>query len=303
MAIEFLSSEDVVSDEQSFYNVMRVTGNGMTPFWESLTEGEPFEGNPKTGHIWYQTIGATTGEDNAHMEGSIRANIDKPVEVELRNHLQILKRTYGITKSEKAATSRVSKKALDRSKDNSILQLRLDVEKALLSTNAPVQRVDDTTAGKMGGVLHYISEVIDGAGTAALDFKLHIEAPLKTMFINGVLEDKVILCGTDMKSAINGFLDDKRQATNGENKINRNISEIEDTGWARNVKVTTSTNLAADEMLIYAPELINPIVLRQEKDNECSDPKYDAEAWENLFEMTVQVLDPYAAVHVKNLNV
>lgn len=302
MADNFLSSENVISDEESFYNVIRTLGNGMTPFWDSLNEGEPFEGAPKSGHLWYQDVSATAGSDNKHLEGSIRADIDGNLEVELRNHLQILKRSYGITKSEQAATSKLTKKALERSKEKSIMQLRLDVEFALLKDSAPVQRTD-AIAGEMGGVLHFTTEVIDGGGTAALDYKAHIETPLKTMWEEGVLEDKVILCGTDMKSAINTLLEGYKQAVNSETKVSRNVTEIADAGWAKNVKVESSTHLAADEMLIYAPELINPILLRQVKDGEVSDSKYDAEAWENLFEMTLQVQDPYAAVHVKNLNV
>lgn len=295
-----LSSEDVLTDEKSFYNVVRVTGNGMTGLWDSLQEGEPFEGSPKTGHIFYQQVGATAGTDNKHLEGAIRADSDTLTEIELKNHLQILKRTYGITKSEKAATSRVSKKALERSKDNSILQLRLDVEYALLKESAPVQRTA-TVAGEMGGLKHYITEVIDAAGTDALDYTKHIETPLKAMWENGVLEDKKILCGIDAKSSINALLDGFKTAVNGESKVSKNVTEIEDAGWAKNVSVNASTFLANNEMLIYAPELIHPVLLRQEKDSVCSDLKYDAEAWENLFEMTLEVLDPYAAVWVKNL--
>ena len=301
MADNFLMADDVLSDEESFYNVVRLTGNGMTPFWDSLNEGEGFDGNPATGHIWYQTAKATTGAANAHMEGGIRADVENATEVELRNHLQIFKRTYGITKSQAASTSKVVSSLLQRSKDNSILQLRLDVETALMSETAPVQRVANTTAGLMGGVLHYATEVIDGAGTEALDYKKHIETPLKTMWQNGVLEDKMILCGTDAKSSINSLLDGFRTSTNGETKVSKNVTEIADAGWAKNVSVEASTMLAANEILIYAPELINPVLLRQVKDGDVSDAAYDSEAWENLFEMTLQVLDPYALVHVKNL--
>lgn len=300
----FLSSEDVVSDEQSFYNVMRVTGRGMTPFWDSLGTAEPFEGSPKTGHIWFQTISATTGAVNKHLEGGIRADSTVPTEVKLLNHLQILKATYGVTKSEKAATSRVSKKALERSKENSIKQLRLDVEKALLGVSAtpPVQRTG-IVAGEMAGLIHYISYSIDGFGDAVLDYDLHIEAPLKKMWEEGVLEDKMILCGTGIKSAINKLLDVSKRTGANDTKFSQNVTEIEDAGWAKNVSVESSTSLAVDEFIIYAPELINPVLLRQVKDGECTDPNYDSEAWENIFEMTIQVEDPYAAVHIKNIKV
>lgn len=83
MADVFTSSENVVSDEESFYNVMRVTGRGMTPFWESLGTAEPFEGTPKAGHTWFQTVSATTGATNKHLEGGIRADVETPTEIAL----------------------------------------------------------------------------------------------------------------------------------------------------------------------------------------------------------------------------
>ena len=300
MADVYTSSENVVSDEQSFYNVMRVTGRGMTPFWDSLNNAESFDGSPKAGHVWFQTVSANTGAVNKHLEGGVRADVETPTEVQLTNHLQIFKKTYGITKSEKAATSRVSTKALQRSKDNSILQLRLDVEKALLSDTAPVQR-GAAVAGVMGGALHFASNVIDGTNTVALSYDAHIEAPLKKMWEEGVLEDKKILCGTGLKTVINGLLDGFRTSTNGETKFSKNVTEIADAGWAKNVSVESSTSLAVNEMVIYAPELINPVLLRQIKDGDVTDVNYDAEAYENLFEMTLQVQDPYAITHVKNI--
>lgn len=300
MADVYTSSEEIISDEQSFYNVMRVTGRGMTPMWDSLGNAEPFDGSPKTGHIWFQTVSAHTGVVNKHLEGGIRADVETPTEIQLVNHLQIFKKTYGITKSEKAATSRVTKKALERSKDNSILQLRLDVEAALCSAAAPVQRTA-TVAGVMGGLLHYISYVIDGTNTVALSYELHIEAALKKMWEEGVLEDKIILCGTGVRSKINAMMDGFRIATNNDTKFSKNVTEIADAGWARNVKIESSTNLAINEFIVYAPDLVNPVLLRQEKDNIVTDFTYDSEAWENLFEMTLQVDDPYAAVYVKNI--
>ena len=303
MADEYLSSYDVVSDEQSFYNVLRYTGRGMTPFWDSLMDAMGFDGNPKIGHGWFQNPNPTTGEDNKHLEGGIRADVEKFPDVELKNHLQIMKRTYGITKSEKAANSRIKNESqLKRGRRQSLGQLRLDVEYALLKASAPVQRAAGTE-GEMGGLRHYITSSIDGLGTAELDYEAHIDTPLKTMWENGVTEDKIILCGTTMKQKINALMDVQRRYGKGDKGVVRNVSEIEDAGWATNVKILASTFLAANEMIIYAPSTIRPVLLRQEKDHEVTDPTYDSEAYENLFEMCIQIDDPYSAVWVKNLDV
>ena len=253
--------------------------------------------------MWYQDAAPTTGTDNKHLEGAIRADVTAISEIELRNHLQILKKTYGITKSEKAASPRLSKKALDRSKEKATNQLALDVEYALLKTTGPVQRITGVgaVAGEMGGLRHYISTTIDGLNTAVPEYKAHIEAPLKAMWKGGVTESKMILCGADTKSKINEFLDVSRRTGTKDNKVNRNVTEIEDAGWAKNVTVEASPFLAENEILIYCPDLIHVVLLRQEKDTEVSDPKYDAEAYQCLFEMTIQIDDPLAAVWVKNL--
>lgn len=301
MADNFLASTDVVSDEQSFYNVLRNTGMGQTPFWDSLMDARPYDGNPASGYIWYQNPEPTTGADNKHLEGSLRADVEQYPDVEVKNHLQILKRTYGITKSEKAAKSRIqSEDQLKRNRRKSLQQLRLDMEYAFLKATAPVQRTA-ILAGEMGGLRHFITTVIDGTNTVALDYVKHIDTPLKTMWEKGVIEDKIILCGTSAKQVINGLLDTEKRYGKGDKGITRNVSEIEDAGWATNVKVIASTFLAANEIIIYAPKLISPVLLRQEKDNEVTDVTYDSQAFENLFEVTLMVEDPYAAVHVKNL--
>lgn len=305
MADAFYSSLDAVTDEQSFYNVLRHTGRGMTEFWMSINEGLPFEGNPKDGHLWYQSPEPSTGEDNKHLEGSKRADVEKYTDVQLINHLQILKRTYGITGSEAEAKSRI-KDAKDRhlklQRRKSLAQLRLDVERALLKNTPPVQRTA-TVEGEMGGLRHYITEVIDGAGTAALDYDAHIDEPLKTMWEAGVLEDKVILCGTMVKKKIAKLVETYRRYERTASGIYHDVKRIDEAGWASNVDVRPSTFLADNEMIIYAPELIHTVLLRQVKDRECTDPEYDAEAYENLFEMTLQVDDPYAAIWVHSLDV
>jgi len=293
-----------VENRESFYNVIRVTGYGATPFFESLGEGiSGVKASAGKGHKWDYRPGAAVGAANAHAEGSVRANITSWTAVELANQFQIFKKTSGITGSQAASftieekLSNISTQEMENRK-----QLRLDIEKALLGGAAPVGATVITDVRTMGGVLHYIpaNAVFDLAG-AALSVKNHIDEALKLMFNQGIVgENIIVMCGSDVYTDLNWYYADKNLYKPTEGTITAKKDTIT-TGWHDNVRITANPNLAADEAIVYAPSLINPVLLRSHKSKDVSDATYDAEAKEDLFELTVQVLDPYAAVHVKNI--
>lgn len=305
MADAFYTSLEAIEGKQSFYNVIRRTGQNRCPFFSSLGNSIPFKGDPAKGHKWDYRPGPTVGGTNAHGEGSKRADVTSWPVVELANELQIFKKTSGVSGSQKEAmTIEDQKSKISDQKMNNRQQLQFDIEVAFLSETTPVSRTAlNNKTGKMAGVKHYISgtNVFDCLGTTALSYKEHIEELLKIMWSAGVTEKKIIMCGTDVKSDINTLLDVGKRYGKGDTGIVANVSMIEDAGWDKNIPIIANPHLAADEMLIYAPSLINPVLLRAIKDRVCSDPEYDAEAWEDIFEITLQMLDPDAALWVKNI--
>ncbi len=299
-----LDSIQAVENRESFYNVIRVTGYGATPFFESLGEGiSGVKASAGKGHKWDYRPGASVGVVNAHAEGAVRANITSWTAVELANQFQIFKKTSGITGSQAASftieekLSNISTQEMENRK-----QLRLDIEKALLGSAAPAGATVITDVRTMGGILHYIpaNAVFDIAGVA-LDVKNHIDEALKLMFNQGVVgEEIIVMCGSDVYTDLNWYYADKNLYKPTEGTITAKKDTIT-TGWHDKVRITANPNLADDEVIVYAPALINPVLLRSHKSKDVSDATYDAEAKEDLFELTVQVLDPYAAVHIHTI--
>ena len=304
MADAIYNSVDAVEHPQSFYNVIRTTGLGATPFWESLGEGiGGAKANAKKGWRWDYRPGPDSGEDNAYAEGSKRADITTWNAVELVNQFQIFKKTSGITGSEAASYTIEQKKAsIQQQELLNRKQLRLDIENALISDTAPVAAAALTDIRKMGGVKHYIpaSAVFD-LQNAALSIKDHIDEAFKLMHLNGIVGEKIIvMAGADVFTDLNWYYSDKNLLKQTEGEIRAKKDTIT-TGWHDAVRILPNPNFAVNEALIYAPSLINPVLLRSHKSKEVSDPEYDFEAREDLFEMTLQILDPYAAVHLKNI--
>ncbi len=303
MADVILNSAQAVENKESFYNVIRTTGLGATPFFETLGEGIGGKASANKGHKWDYRPGASAGEVNAHAEGSVRADITSWSAVELANQFQIFKKTAGITGSQAASYTIEEKKSsiADQELENR-KQIRLDVEKALLGDTAPVAAAVMTDVRKMAGVKHYIpANAVFDISSAALSVKNHIDEAFKLMFTQGIVGEKIIvMCGADVFTDLNWYYADKNLLKQTEHSIVAKKDTIS-TGWHDSVRIMANPNMAADEALIYAPSLINPFLLRSHKSKDVSDPNYDAEAKEDLFELTLQILDPYAAVHLKNI--
>lgn len=304
MADNILNAAAAVENRQSFYNVIRTTGLGSTPFWETLGEGiGGTKSSANKGHKWDYRPGADTGEANAHAEGSVRADITSWNAVELSNQFQIFKKTSGITGSQAASftieekLSSIATQEMENRK-----QLRLDVEKALLGADAPVTAAVMTDVRKLAGVKHFIpaNGVFDLVGVA-LSVKNHIDEAFKLMFIKGITGEKIIvMAGANVYTDLNWYYADKNLLKQTESSIVAKKDTIS-TGWHDSVRIMANPNLATDEALIYAPSLINPVLLRSHKSKDVTDPNYDAEAKEDLFELTLQVLDPYAVIHLDNI--
>jgi len=174
---------------------------------------------------------------------------------------------------------------------------------SLISADAPVGAATITDVRKMGGVLHYVPAlgIFDLAG-AELSIKDHIDEALKLMFLNGLSGEEIVLqAGVDAFSTTQYIYSDKKQLRNSEKTVHNIVTKIVTAWFPRGVRLEANPNFAANELRLFAPDLINPVLLRQHKNKACSDPEFDIDVTEDLFEMSLQILDPFAMIQIKNI--
>jgi len=301
MADEYLSSHDAIENKQSFFNVIKDVGWEDTPFFTSLSS-VPFEGDPKLGHTWFYRKRPDGSGVDAFSEGSDAAEVKKYGATKLSNELQIIKDSYGVTKSQKdALTIEGKKNSLEKQSAMSAVNIALKLERALLGNGAPVPAAGEDDVRKLGGIYHYIVNEID-ANTAALNWKVHVRAAFETMWKNGA-KAKVLMCNSTQKDAIDDMFSENKRYGMAEGTISDNFSVIGDATYAKNVKIITSPLIAQSDILIYDPALIDIVLHRQVKSEDISTPGLDAERYQHLFELTMQVTDPYSIMRIKNLAV
>ena len=300
MADQYLGSHAAIENQQSFYNVIRKTGWEETPFFSSIRSDSFKNKDPKEGHTWFYRKRPDGTGGNAHAEGSKRADVKNYAATKLQNELQIFKKTYGVTGSQKEVmTAEGKQNHLSIQSEMSAVDLGLSIERALITNTAPVSAAADTDIRTLGGISHYIVHDI-AVGGVDLSWKLHIKEMLKMMWKNGCRAN-YIMAGPDQKDALDDILDLKKQYNENSQGIISNASIIKDASYAKNVKIVANPLLSDDTILFYDSRLLSIILHRQIKGRNCSDPNFDAEAYEHLMELTYQMDDPYALVRITGL--
>lgn len=302
MADAYLTSHAAIENQQSFYNVIKNTGWEDSPFFSSISSISFKNKDPKEGHTWFYRERPTGNATNAHAEGGIRADVKSYTATKLQNELQIMKASYGVTGSQKDVMS-VEGKAnyLAEQAEMAAIDLRLSVEKAMLTNLAPVAAATSADVRQMGGLSHYLITDTDAAA-AALDWNLHIKNALKAMWLKGC-KANYIMTSAAQKDKLDVILDTKKQYSRSDTSYVDNFSMIADTGYAKNVKIIVNPFVGDGEMYFYDSRLIKSVLHRSIKARDITDPTYDKETYEHLFELTLQIDDPYALVRVKNLAV
>ena len=300
MADVYLSSQQAIENQQSFYNVIKKTGWEDAPFFSSISSTSFKNKDPKAGHTWFYRQRPQGIVGNAHAEGAIRADVKSYTATKLQNELQILKTSYGVTGSQKDVMS-VEGKAnyLAEQAEMAALDLRLSVERALLTNTAPVAAALTTDIRTLGGVSHYLITDTD-ALLAPLDWNLHVKAALKAMWLKGC-KANYIMTSAAQKDKLDVILDTKKRYSRGDTSYVDNFSMIADTGYAKNVKIIVNPFIADGDMYFYDSRLIKAVLHRSKKGENITNRDYDKETYQHLFEMTLQIDDPYAMVRVKNL--
>jgi hypothetical protein len=304
MADAIFNGVDAVANPQSYWNVIRKTSARSTPLLKILgTSGKKKGKNASNGHKWYYMNSARTGADNAHAEGSRRADITTFADVELANQFQIFKKTSGITGTQNESMNVEDKKEdILRQQTQNEAQIRLDIEKSLITPDAPVSATVLSDVRKSAGMKHYIPAAAKAnLANAALNPKSHIDEALGYMDDYGITDNPLILmCGRNVFTDLNWMYDNQKLLAKNERSIVAVKNKIV-TGWADDVTIMSNRNFADNEIIIFAPALCDIVLLRQKKNASCSDPEYDYDATESLFELTYQHLDPMAAYHIENV--
>ncbi len=304
MADAIFNGVEAVANPQSYFNVIKRTSARSTPLLKLLNaKGSKKGKNASKGHKWYYMNSARAGQANAHAEGSKRADITTFADVELSNQFQIFKKTSGITGTQNESMNVEDKKEdIARQQFENENQLRLDMEQALLTSTAPVGAAVLTDVRKMAGMKHYIPANAKADITnAALSPKAHIDEALGYMDDYGITDYPLILmCGRNVFTDLNWMYDNQKLLGKDERSIIAVKNKIR-TGWADDVTIMSNRNFADNEIIIFAPALCDIVLLRQKKNSPCSDPEYDYDATESLFELSYQHKDPMAAYHIENV--
>ncbi len=278
-------------------------GYNDTPFFNAVTKAVP-DSSSKTlgGHQWRYEESPDGDDDNAHVEGSAPASAVSRDLGESLNHYQIIKHTYGVTGSMDGKTSTDGSNELNNEGASAIIRHRKTIEKAIFSTQAPVQGVRaDGTAGKMGGLHHWctVENTIDTAGDMSMKLLREL---FKIGHLNGV--DATYLYVSDIqKDILDEIFESKIMTSVGATKLEgTNYTSIANMAYAPNVKIIMSPYVADDEAIAVNMSNIALVNHRLTKTHELARTA-DEVTKEIITELTMRVNNPFAVAKLSGLTV
>lgn len=300
-----MSTQDAFGHAADLFNDIKRVGWGSTPFFSSLSAKAP---TAKTksffGHEWLYEEIPDGDANNAHIEGDAPAPLSVESMGSLKNHYQIFKDSYGVSGSEDEAERVDGTKELMQQFALKSIKHRKSIEMALLGSQAPVQRVNTgvKVAGRLGGIKHFLSAANDfNAAGANLTYPILREI-LKPGFMHD-LPVKVLMMNDTQKDALDDILWSKTMVNAfNPQTIENNITLIKQTAYGNDIKVIFSPFLAADEIIAYNPEYINPVVYRPTRKKPIPDGD-DAMKEQIITELTLRVSHPFAVCRLKGLAV
>jgi hypothetical protein len=283
-------------------NIAKV-GFNETPLFSMIQKAVPTSTSKLImGHQWqYET--ADDGDlVNAQMEGSAPVASTTNVLGTSANHYQIIKDTYGVSGSVEDAKTTEGQDELKRQGALKLKKQRKTIEIALFKSQAPVQRVASTTAGKMGGLLHWtgVENTIDNA-TATLTMA-KLRDLLKIGYKKGVPVTH-IFCNDIQKDIIDDLLDTRVRTGQGGNVLKMtNYTEIKNLSYAPNVKIILSPYVSATQLIAVNMPSLALVYGRLTKAYDLARTK-DAVEKELITELTLRVNNPFGVSLLDNLGV
>lgn len=283
-------------------NTIKKIGWSETPFLSAIGTAAPRDRSVSValGHSWYYDELPEGDLNNAHAEGSPKAQAKKYSGGSLKNHFQIVKNTYGVTGSEAPATEVDGNSKLIKQGEMTSVEHKKSIERILLSDQAAVARVNSgsTVIGKCGGLKSFATaaNTIDASG-ADLSMQL-IRDLLKVGYLKG-RPYEFIMVNDNQNDKLLDLLDKMKQANIKQKYLEDEVLAITNT-YGKNVKVLLSPFLADNEIIAFRSDDIYKVNWRPMFVRELTSSD-DVKEKEIVSEITLRVCTPVAFAWLKNL--
>ena len=278
-------------------------GFNETPLFSMIQKAVPKDTSKLImGHNWQYETADDGDEDNAHAEGSAPVESTTNALGTSANHYQIIKDTYGVSGSVEEAKTTEGQDELKRQGALKLKKQRKTIEIAMFKSQAPVQRIGTTTAGKMGGLLHWTGAENTEDGNNSTLTMAKLREMLKIGHKKGVPVTHVF-CSDIQKDIIDDLLETKMRVGQGGNVLKMaNYTEIKNLAYAPNVKIILSPYVSDTQIIGVNMPSLALVYGRLTKAYDLARTK-DAVEKELITELTLRVNNPFGVSLLDNLGV
>lgn len=296
--------EDMRGGQADLVKTIAKVGFNETPLFNTVRKGVPLDNTkPVMGHNWQYETAEDGDDDNSHHEGSAPAAASSNQLGTGSNHYQIIKHTYGVTGSAEYAKTTEGQTELKRQGTIKLDKQKKTIEKALLSSQAPVQRVESGATpvkGKMGGLLHFTGAEQTHAAAGA-DVSMDLLRKMLKIGWGQSVPTTHIFANDIQKDKIDDLLESKVLTKQGGTVLKyANYIEIKNLSYAPSVKIILSPYVDADKIVGINYDSIALIYARLTKSYDLARTK-DAVEKEIITECTLRVNNPFGATLLSGL--
>lgn len=282
---------------------IKTIGFQMTPFYHLISVAAPEATgmNVSFGHKWFFDKVPEGNLNSAYGEGSEPAPLKSWHGEELTNDYQIVKTTFGVSRTDRKASLVDGQNKLAYQKKQAILEHKISLEKILLSDQQAQKRSEQNgMVGKCAGIKSFldVNNTID-AGGAALEWDM-VRELLKIGFLKGGSPFTHIMMGDKQKDALDKYFMDKKGYFNQAVVVEDNVTTLTQTPYGNNIKIILNPYLNDDEVLALKPDDIYKVNWRAMEEREIPSSK-DAEIREIISEFTLRVSTPFSVATIKGL--
>lgn len=299
MPVGFYSSYSS-SDSQKFKITQgtQLLGVQDTPFFHNLKAISPdtsLPGVATAGIKWAYTIIPKEATENAHLEGGEWAKSEYWNATHHGNHFQIFQKIYSVTRS----ALKDSLEGLDRQRTLAQIALRKDINKALITNAAAVQRTA-TVPGKLGGLYSFLNNTNEiDAKNKPLSYDM-IEDALSITSAEGIEMDTCYGNGRILREINKMMQENKRGSEGGNALIGMNYDKMTNlSNTSHDIRIIKD-NMFAENELVFISQNNFAVVLFDELNKDLPATK-DAIEKALIFELSLWCDNPFSCVRIKNI--